>query len=85
MTGLVKTEPWMVISYANGVIGNVFSSSVNWGWVGQTTTTRGFGPGAGDTITTYTPGILEGVGIMLAYFVLTAVAGLALFEREEFS
>ena len=84
VAGLIKTEPWMVISYANGVIGNIFSSSINWGWIGQTTTTR-FGPGGGDLVTTYTPGILEGVGIMLVYFVLTAVAGLALFEREEFS
>jgi ABC-2 type transport system permease protein len=84
VAGLVKAEPWMIISYANGVIANVFSSSINWGWVGQTTVARGFGPGS-DTITTYTPGIMEGVAIMLVYFVLTAVAGLASFEREEFS
>jgi ABC-2 type transport system permease protein len=79
---LVKMEPWMVISYANGVIGNLFSSSIPWGLSGTVTTATG--PG-GQTFTSYTPGIAEGVVIMFAYFVLTAVAGLALFEREEFS
>lgn len=82
---LVKMEPWMVISYANGVIGQVFSPSIPWGITGQSVTNH-VGPIRGGVdITSYTPGVAEGVVIMLAYFVLTAAAGLLLFENEEFA
>jgi ABC-2 type transport system permease protein len=80
--GLVKMEPWMIISYASGAIGDVFAPSINWGLVGTVTTTQ-FPPGP--PVTSYTAGVAEGVVIMLAYFVLAAVAGLFLFEREEFA
>ncbi|HZY69667.1 MAG TPA: ABC transporter permease [Thermoplasmata archaeon] len=84
--GLVKIEPWMVISYAQGTIGNAFSTSIPWGITGQTTTIgTPVGGGRVAETTIYTPGIAEGVVIMLAYFLLTAIAGLLLFEREEFS
>ena len=79
--GLIKIEPWMVISYASPVIGNVLSPPTNWGLSGTIVTTS-FGPAS---ITSYTPGIAEGVVIMLVYFFLTSIAGLYLFEREEFS
>ena len=86
VTSLVKMEPWMVISYASGAIGDVFASTVNWGLVGTVTTTRlGAGPGRFLTVTTYTAGVAEGVVIMLVYFVLAAIAGLFLFEHEEFT
>ena len=83
ITGLVKIEPWMVISYAESTIGNVFApaSQIHWGLTAQVTTTR-FGPMES---TTYTAGILEGVLIMVGYFLATSLAGLALFEREEFN
>ncbi|HXY46740.1 MAG TPA: ABC transporter permease [Thermoplasmata archaeon] len=85
VTGLVKIEPWMIISYAESTIGSVFSSSVNWGIQGSVvTTTTMFGRRA-VTTTTYTAGIAEGIVIMIAYLVITAVAGLWLFEREEFT
>jgi ABC-2 type transport system permease protein len=84
--GLVKTEPWMVISYASSAIGEVFAPSINWGLAGTVTTiVTPTGPGQSVTTVVYTAGVAEGVVIMLAYFVITAVAGLALFEREEFS
>lgn len=84
--GLVKVEPWMVISYASGAIGLVFSASVNWGLAGTITTVRvPTGGGSFDTVTSYTPGVAEAVVIMVAYFVLTAIVGLLMFEREEFS
>jgi ABC-2 type transport system permease protein len=74
---LLKMEPWMVVTYANSVVGSVFSPPVNWG--ARAMVTQGF------LGTTYAPGVLEGVIIMLVYFVGTAVAGLVFFEREEFT
>ncbi len=81
---LVKMEPWMVISYASPVIGNVFAPNASWALTGTITDVRA-GPGGPVLSQVYTPGILEGVVIMLAYFLLTAIAGLLLFEREEFA
>ena len=78
ITGLVKIEPWMVISYAESTIGDVFASNVNWGL----TATVSHGPFGARA---YAAGVAEGVVIMLGYLVLTAAAGLALFEREEFT
>jgi len=83
---LVKMEPWMVISYASGAIGDVFATSINWGLAGTVTTTRfPAGPGRFASVTSYTAGVAEGVVIILAYFVVTTLAGLLLFEREEFA
>jgi len=85
VTMLVKIEPWMIISYADSTIGEVFSSNVLWGFTGTVThTTLGSGPRA-VTTTTYTAGVGEGIAIMLVYLVVTAAAGLWLFEREEFT
>ncbi len=84
ITDLVHTEPWMVISYASSTIGSVFSSPVNWGLKGTVTTTTTMMGRFSMTVTTYTAGIAEGVVIMIGYLLLTAIAGLFLFEREEF-
>jgi ABC-2 type transport system permease protein len=67
--GLVKIEPWFLIS-------NVLVDPY------PTTATQGFGPNA---FTTYAATIPEGIAILLAYFVVTAVLGLLLFERKEFT
>ncbi len=81
LTGLVHIEPWMVISYASSTVSNVLSPNVDWGFVGTTTSTS-----VGRIVTvTYTAGVAEGIVIMIGYLVLTALAGLALFEREEFT
>ena len=77
ITALVKIEPWMVISYASAAVGNVFGASVNWGLTPTVST--------GILGTSYTPGVAEGVVIMLGYFLLSALAGLFLFDREEFT
>ncbi len=84
IVGLVKIQPWMIISYASSTIGSVFSPPVNWGLAATVTQERAFmgGPVVG---TTYVPGIAEGLVIMLVYLVVTAIAGLWLFEREEFT
>lgn len=81
----IGVEPWIVISYAHGVIANVFATPINWGWTGTATMPTDVRVRiAGHVPTTYTPGIAEGVVIMLAYFVITAALGLVLFRREEF-
>ena len=86
LTDLVKIEPWIIISYAGGAIGDVFAPSVNWGLHATVVTiTTPIGRGQTFTSTTYTPGVAEGVVIMIAYFVVTSVLGLLSFEREEFT
>jgi ABC-2 type transport system permease protein len=85
VVGLVKTEPWMIISYASSTIGSVFSSSVNWGIHGTITTMTTMIGRRSIVTTTYSAGIAEGIAIMIAYLVITAFAGLWLFEREEFT
>ena len=82
VSDLVKMEPWMVISYASSVVGSVFAPPVNWGIHPTIAQVMTFG---GGTSTMYTAGIAEGIVIMVVYFVLTAVGGLLLFEREEFT
>ena len=85
ITALVKIEPWMIISYASSTIGNVFLPNVNWGITGTIVTTVTM-VGRGRFVTTsYTAGIAEGVVIMIGYLLVTALAGLWLFGREEFT
>jgi ABC-2 type transport system permease protein len=71
LENLVHIEPWFIVTYAEVVITYPFTGV-------QSTYTR-FGQ------TFYAPSYLEGIVIMLGYFVLTAIAGLFLFEREEFT
>ncbi len=81
IVGLVNIEPWAVITYAESTIGTVFGSNVNWGLAGSEVPPvdrfAGLNP--------WTAGIAEGVVIMLAYFLITAVVGLLMFRREEFT
>jgi ABC-2 type transport system permease protein len=77
ISGLVGIEPWFIITYGSGIIGNVLSDTYP--------TTQGFrGPGGRERFT-YAATIPEGIAILLAYFVVTAVLGLLLFERKEFT
>jgi ABC-2 type transport system permease protein len=85
ITALVKIEPWMIISYASSTIGGVFSPGVNWGIFGQSVTNTVMMGRFSATVTTWTAGIAEGVVIMIAYLLVTALAGLLLFKREEFT
>jgi ABC-2 type transport system permease protein len=81
VAGLVKIEPWFVISYASPVIGYPFDATIP-AHIVQTSLGRN---GHGPTVTSYNPTYPEGVAIMLGYFLVTAILGLLLFEREEFS
>ena len=85
VTGLVKIEPWMIISYAESTIGEVFGSSVSWGLQGTVTHSTVMMGRFSVMTTTYTAGVAEGLVIMIAYLAITAAAGLWLFEHEEFS
>jgi ABC-2 type transport system permease protein len=78
VTDLVKIEPWFIITYADQIIGYPFTN----GLPAHVSTVRTFG---GAQVTTYAPTYAEGFAIMAGYFILTAVGGLALFEREEFT
>jgi ABC-2 type transport system permease protein len=70
--GLAGIEPWFILSYGAGIVTDVLMSPY------PTTTTR-FG------VTTFTPTIPEGLAIIGAYFVVTSILGLFLFERKEFN
>lgn len=85
IVGLAKVEPWMIISYAETAIGSVFGTNVNWGLSGvETVITTPIGRMTVTSVS-WTAGVAEAVVIMIVYFLGTAAAGLALFEREEFS
>ncbi|MBO0888143.1 ABC transporter permease subunit [Candidatus Bathyarchaeota archaeon] len=75
--GLAGIEPWFIITYGAGIILNVLSSP-------YPTTQRGVGLG-GRELQFYAVSIPEGIVIMLCYFVATAILGLVLFERREFT
>ncbi|HLF06917.1 MAG TPA: ABC transporter permease [Thermoplasmata archaeon] len=78
VSGLAGSEPWMIISYSDGIIANIFVDP----YPPHVVTTQG--PG-GNSFTQYNPTIGTGVGIMVAYFVLSGLGGLFFFERKEFS
>jgi ABC-2 type transport system permease protein len=75
VAGLVKIEPWFIITYGAQIIGNVLISPYP---LHQQT-----GPGR-FALTTFSATIPEGIAIMGIYFIITAILGLILFERKEF-
>ncbi|MGA8276305.1 MAG: ABC transporter permease [Thermoplasmata archaeon] len=84
ISGLVHVTPWFILTYADSIIGGVFNATCMT-MVGPHTCTT---PGPrGTVITTMVDNatIPEGVAIMIAYFAITAIVGLILFEREEFT
>jgi len=72
-------EPWFIISYGAGIISNVLTDPYP-----ATQVIRGAGPRGAD-LTTFAVSIPAGLTILLGYFVITAILGLALFERKEFT
>ncbi|MCL4344017.1 MAG: ABC transporter permease [Nitrososphaerota archaeon] len=73
----VHIEPWFLITYGAGIIGNILTvpyplhtSTVHFGHV---------------AITSYAVTVPEGIAILAAYFIVTAILGLVLFERKEFN
>ncbi len=74
-----QIEPWFIISYGAGIVGNVLVDPYP-----TTQAVRGARPG-GREATVYAVTIPEGIAILLIYFVVTAILGLLLFERKEFT
>jgi ABC-2 type transport system permease protein len=81
---LAQIEPWFILSYGAEIVGNVLMSPYP---KHVTTITGAFGRGgaAAPTFTSYNVTIPEGLAIIAAYFAITAVLGLVLFERKEFN
>jgi len=79
VTNLAQIEPWFLITYGAQIIGNVLTDPYP-----SHVTTTGLGPNAPE-FTSYAVTIPAGITIMLAYFAATAVLGLFLFERREFT
>jgi ABC-2 type transport system permease protein len=75
VTLLVGVEPWFLLSYGAGIIGNVLT-------VPYPTHTI---PIPQSTRIMYNVAVPEGLAIIGIYFIITTVIGLVLFERKEFN
>lgn len=76
---LVKIEPWFILTYGAGIIGNILTVPYP-----EHIHTETLGEGR-ISITTYNAMIPEGLAILGLYFIVTVVLGLLLFERKEFT
>ena len=76
----VGIEPWFLISYGAGIISAVFTVPYP-AHISKSVSRFGLHLAS---VTTYTPTIVEGLLIMVAYFIISVMLGLLLFERSEF-
>ena len=74
ITALSNSEPWYVLTYGAGIIRSVLTSS---GYPPHEVVIGGS--------TSYAATIPEGLAIMFAYFLVTSILGIVLFEREDFN
>ena len=70
-------EPWFMITYGSDIIANILSVPYPNHIVTETL--------GNHKITMYTATVPEGLVIMAVWFAITAIAGLILFERKEFT
>jgi ABC-2 type transport system permease protein len=77
---LVKIEPWFILTYGAQIIGNILIVPYP-----PHIQVSHLGPAGQITITTYYVPVAEGLAIIAAYFLVTTVLGLILFERKEFT
>ncbi len=75
VTLLVHVEPWFLLSYGAGIIGNILTVPYPLHTVSV----------PGSALTMYSVTIPEGLAIIGVYFIITTVIGLILFERKEFN
>jgi ABC-2 type transport system permease protein len=78
VSGFAHIEPWFIITYGAGIISNVLMDPYP-----TTQIIRGGGPGG--EASTFAASIPVGLAILVGYFVVTAILGLVLFERKEFT
>lgn len=77
LNGLIGIEPWFIVTYGAGIIGNVLMDPYP-----TNQAIRGIG---GRERTLYAVSIPAGLAILLGYLVVSAVLGLIVFERREFT
>jgi ABC-2 type transport system permease protein len=80
VANLVKIEPWFMLTYGAQIVGNILTVPYP-----PRISVASFGPGAHVTLTTYNVPVPEGLAIIGLYFIITAILGLVLFERKEFT
>ena len=85
VTNLVEIEPWFILTYGAQIVGNVLNVPYP-----EHKVVTSFGPpdnsGLGRFIlTTFNVQIPEGLAIIGIYFIVTAILGLIIFERKEFT
>jgi ABC-2 type transport system permease protein len=78
VAGLAQIEPWFILTYGSSIIENVLQPTYP-----PHVTTATFGPGA--KLTFYNVTVPEGLVTIGVYFIVTAILGLVLFERKEFT
>jgi len=83
VANLANTEPWFVLSYGGEIVGNVLQATYPQA-VTKICEPASCGPHS-FTLTVYNVGVAEGLIILGAYFVVTAILGLFFFERKEFN
>jgi hypothetical protein len=81
VSDLVGIEPWFILTYGSGIIGNILTSPYP---PHSLTSTSTFGHRT-ITTTAFAASVPEGLAIIGIYFIVTAVLGLLLFERKEFN
>ena len=81
VSSLVGIEPWFIITYASGIISNIFTVPFPPHIV---TTVTNF-HGRIIKTTTYNATISEGLIIMAGYFIISTLLGLFVFEKREFN
>jgi ABC-2 type transport system permease protein len=87
VASLAQIEPWFILTYGAQIIGNILTVPYP---QHQVVTTFGPGGGAvagigGVSMTTFNVQIPVGLAIIGVYFIVTAILGLVLFERKEFT
>ena len=82
VSDLVGIEPWFILTYGSGIIGNILQSPYP---LPKVTTSTPFGNGRTFTTTTFAASVPQGLAIIGIYFIVTAALGLLLFERKEFN
>jgi ABC-2 type transport system permease protein len=81
VSDLVQVEPWFILTYAGGIIGNILAPVYPDHMI---VTTEHIAKRV-ITITSFNASVPEGLVIMAVYFVVTGILGLILFERKEFT
>jgi len=81
VSDLVGYEPWFVLTYGAGIIGSILDASYPPHSIVTTSTFRH----QTITTTTFYASVPQGLAIIGLYFIITAILGLILFERKEFT